>query len=49
VFAMVRNEHQHPQLIVQLAINEKGILRGNYTDEIADNTLPIHVAVHKET
>jgi hypothetical protein len=46
---MVRNEHQHPQLIVQLAINEKGILRGNYTDEITDNTLPIHVAVDKET
>ena len=46
---MVRNEHQHPQLIVQLAINEKGILRGNYTDEITDNTLPIHGAVDKET
>ena len=30
---MVRNKHQHPQLIVQLAINEIGILRGNYTDD----------------
>jgi hypothetical protein len=49
VFAMVRNEQQHPQLIVQLAINKHGILRGNYTDEITDHTLPIHGAVDKET
>jgi hypothetical protein len=49
VFAMVRNEQQHPQLIVQLAINKQGILRGNYTDEVSDNTLPIHGAVDKET
>ena len=35
--------------MVQLAINEKGILRGNYTDEITDNTLPVHGAVDKET
>ena len=49
VFAMVRNEQQHPQLIVQLAINKQGILRGNYTDEITDSTLPIHGAVDKQT
>ena len=49
VFAMVRNEQQHPQLIVQLAINKQGILRGNYTDEVTDNTLPIHGAVDKQT
>ncbi len=49
VFAMVRNEHQHPQLVVQLAINKQGILRGNYTDEVTDNTLPIRGAVDKQT
>ncbi|MEX0679485.1 MAG: hypothetical protein WD063_20590 [Pirellulales bacterium] len=49
VFAMVRNEHQHPQLIMQLAIDRQGILRGNYTDEITDHTLPIHGAVDKDT
>ena len=42
VFAMVRNEQQHPQLILQLAVNEQGILRGNYTDEVTENTSPIH-------
>jgi len=45
VFALVRNEHQHPQLIMQLAINQHGVLRGNYTDEVTDTTLPIHGAV----
>jgi hypothetical protein len=49
VFAMVRNEQQHPQFIVQLAINRQGILRGNYTDDVSDNTLPIHGAVDKQT
>lgn len=49
VFAMVRNEYQHPQLIMQLAINKQGILRGNYTDEITDHTLPIHGAVDQQT
>jgi hypothetical protein len=49
VFAMVRNENQHPQLILQLAINEQGILRGNYTDEVTENTSPIHGAVDKQT
>ena len=28
VFALVRNEHQHPQLIMQLAVNQQGILAG---------------------
>jgi hypothetical protein len=49
VFAMVRNEQQHPQLIVQLAINKQGILRGNYTDEVTDHTLPIQGAVDEQT
>ena len=49
VFAMVRNEHQHPQLIVQMAINNQGILRGNFTDETKDQTLPIHGAVDQQS
>ena len=46
---MVRNEKQHPQLILQLAINKDGIIRGNYTDEVTDHTLPVHGAVDKDT
>jgi hypothetical protein len=45
VFAMVRDEQQHPQLIVQLAIDKQGILRGNYIDELTESTLPIRGAV----
>ncbi len=49
VFAMVRNEQQHPHLIVQLAINSQGTLRGNFTDEISDQALPVKGAVDKAT
>lgn len=47
VFALVRNEYQHPQLIVQLAINKQGILRGNYTDEVTGQTTPIQGSADK--
>jgi hypothetical protein len=49
VFALVRNEEQHPQLILQLAINQQGNLRGNYTDETTDHTLPIQGGVDQKT
>jgi hypothetical protein len=49
VFAMVRNEQQHPQLIMQLAINQNGILRGNYTDEVTDTSQPIQGDVDPQT
>lgn len=49
VFALVRDENQHPQLIMQLAVNQQGIMRGNYTDEVTDSTLPVHGAVDRAT
>src|SRR6185436_18200282 len=49
VFALVRNEQQHPQLIMQIAVNQQGIIRGNYTDEVTDSTQPIHGAVDQKT
>jgi hypothetical protein len=49
VFALVRNENQHPQLIMQLAVNQQGLIRGNYTDEVTDNTLPVRGAVDETT
>ena len=49
VFAMVRDEKQTPKLITQLAINEQGILRGNYTDEVTNKTSPIQGSVDKQT
>lgn len=49
VFALVRNEQQHPQLILQLAVNPQGALRGNYTDEATDHTQPIQGGVDPKT
>lgn len=49
VFAMVQNEQQHPHLILQIAINEKGALRGNYTDTVTDNNLSVQGGVDPKT
>ena len=49
VFALVRNDEQHAQLAVQLAINKEGILQGNYTDLVSDHALAIHGSVDNQT
>ncbi|WP_254508184.1 hypothetical protein [Anatilimnocola floriformis] len=49
VFAMVKNDQQHPQLILQIAVNPKGVVRGNYTDEVSDRSYPIHGGVDPKT
>ena len=46
---MVRNEQQHAQLILQLAINKQGILRGNYTDELTEQTQIVQGSVDPKT
>jgi hypothetical protein len=49
VFALVRGEEQTSDKIFQLAVNKKGVIRGNYYDAFADNTLPVYGSVDKET
>ncbi len=49
VFAMVQNEQQHPHLVLQLAMDDAGNLRGNYTDTVTDSTQPILGAVDPKT
>lgn len=49
IFALVRGEEQTSDKIFQLAVNKSGIIRGNYYDALADNTLPIYGSVDKET
>ena len=49
IFAMVRNEQQHPQMIFQFAINKQGIVRGNFTDEVTEHTQPIQGAADPKT
>ena len=49
VYAMVRDEQQHPQMIFEFAINKQGMLRGNFTDEVTEHTQPIFGAVDRKT
>jgi hypothetical protein len=49
VFALVQEDEKTSYKIFQLAINKQGILRGNYYDALADNTLPIYGSVDKKT
>jgi hypothetical protein len=49
VFALVRGEEQTSDKIFQLAVNKAGVIRGNYYDAVADNTLPVYGSVHKKT
>jgi len=49
VFGLVRNAQDQPQLILQLAVDQQGNLRGNYTDEVTGSTLPIYGAVDQKT
>src|SRR5262249_37180411 len=49
VFALVRGEEQTSDKIFQLAVNKAGVIRGNYYDAFADNTLPVYGSVDKKT
>ncbi len=49
VFGMVQGQQTDPTMIFQLAVNHKGIIRGNFYNTITDTTLPIHGAVDKKT
>ena len=47
VFAMVRGEEQTSDKIFQMAVSKSGVIRGNYYDAIADNTIPLYGSVDK--
>jgi hypothetical protein len=49
VFAMVRGDEQTSDKIFQLAVNKAGVIRGNYYDAFADNTLPVSGSVDRKT
>jgi hypothetical protein len=49
VFALVRRDDETSDKIFQLAINKDGVIRGNYYDALADNTLPVYGSVDKKT
>ena len=49
VFGMVQGQQTDPTMIFQLAVNQRGIVRGNFYSTITDTTLPVHGAVDKKT
>ncbi len=42
VFGLIHGEETLAQRIFQLGINKAGVVRGNYYDAVADNTLPVY-------
>ncbi len=50
VFGMLQSpDEKVAQHIVQLAVNKAGLVRGNYYDAVADNTLPVYGSVDPRT
>ncbi len=49
VFAMTNDSHPKADLILQLAVDKEGTIRGNYTATLVDHTLPITGSVDKKT
>jgi hypothetical protein len=49
VFGMIQGEEKYAQHIFQLAVNKDRIIRGNYYNAVADESLPVRGAVNKKT
>lgn len=49
VFGMIQGEETTAQHIFQLAVNNAGIVRGNYYNAVADNTLPVYGSVDRQS
>jgi hypothetical protein len=49
VFGLMQGDEQQAQRVFQLAINKAGVLRGNYHDAVADNTLPVYGSLDART
>jgi hypothetical protein len=49
VFTLTKADQPSTNLVLQLAVNKDGILRGNYTDTTTNQTQPVQGSVDKET
>jgi hypothetical protein len=49
VFAVSREDNTKTNMVMQLAVNKAGIIRGNYTDSLTGSTQKIHGSVDKKT
>lgn len=48
VFALMPTGQKTPEMVFQLAVSKDGQIRGNYYEQIADTTLPVHGSVDKK-
>jgi len=49
VFALVEGDEKTSDNIFQLAVNQSGIIRGNYYDAVTDETTPVSGSVDKQS
>jgi hypothetical protein len=49
VFALTKPDQTNSDLVLQLAVNKQGVLRGNYTDTGMNETSVVHGSVDKKT
>ena len=49
IFALVQGEEKTSNNIFQLAVNQAGVIRGNYYDGLMDTTTPVYGSVDKKT
>ena len=49
VFAMTHDDQNKANLILQLAVNKEGVIRGNYTATVSNDTKPVQGSVDKKT
>jgi hypothetical protein len=49
VFALTKTDQSKSDVTIQLAVNKQGILRGNYTDNVTNQTQAVHGSVDKQT
>jgi hypothetical protein len=49
VFALVQGDEKTSNNLFQLAVNQQGVLRGNYYDGLMDTTTPVYGSVDKKS
>jgi hypothetical protein len=49
VFGLIQGDEPQPDHVFQLAVNRAGIVRGNYYDQLVDNTVPVYGSVDPRT
>ncbi len=49
VFAMTQQGHENSNMVIQLAVNKAGVIRGNFTDTASNKTETVQGSIDKQT